>query len=291
MNLKIGRLVGLVSAVLLAAQMVSAAVFTGTGVGSIPDSTFGGPVQYSSSRVVSFNVSGLSSAIQSVALSITMQHPYLGDLDVRLASPNGTNFIIFSNCEGPPGGPEGYGCGLDLNGAYQFSDAATNTLRNVSDQMAASFLLGYGTGVDYTNVIPAGFFLPSTPGPFADAPTRFTTNSGFVGLTPPQANGTWTLTFRDGSGGGAGSVSAATLTILTTTAPFFSAPVITNGNLKISLAGSSNQSFRLWRSTNVALPFPSAWESFYTNAFDGSGNASLTTDKALPQRFYRASVP
>lgn len=291
MKLKFGRWAGLALSVLLADRMVSAAVFTGSGTGSIPDSTFGGPVQYSSSRVVSFNVSGLSSAIQSVSLSITMQHPYLGDLDVRLASPNGTNFIIFSNCEGPPGGPEGYGCGLDLNGTYQFSDAATNTLRNVSDQMAASFLLGYGSGLNYTNVIPAGLFLPSTPGPFADAARNFATNSGFVGLPPTQANGTWTLTFRDGASGEAGSVSAAALTILTTTTLFFSAPVITNGNLKISLAGPSNQSFRLWRSTNFALPFPSAWESFYTNAFDSSGNASLTTDKALPQRFYRASLP
>ncbi len=291
MKLKFGRWAGLASAMLLAERMVSAAVFTGTGTGGIPDSTTNGPVQYTSSRVVSFNVSGLSSAIQSVALSITMQHPYLGDLDVRLASPNGTNFIIFSNCEGPPGGPEGYGCGLDLNGTYQFSDAATNTLRNVSDQMAASFLLGYGSGVDYTNVIPGGLFLPSTPGPFADARASFVTNSGFVGMTALQGNGNWTLTFRDGSSGGAGSVSAASLTILTTSTITFSAPVITNGNLKISLAGPASQSFRLWRSTNVALPFPSAWESFSTNSLDSSGLASVVTDMTLPRRFYRASLP
>jgi len=284
------------SAILLPPQTCSAGAFNGTGVGPISDCTNSVPGSFNDTipLVVSFNVTNVQGSVQSIALSITMQHEWLGDLDVQLTSPSGagfagTNFIIFSRVEGPPGGTEGYGCGLDLNGTYVFNDAATNTLRNISDQMAVTYSLAYGSGLDYTNVIPGGAYRTSSPGPFNDAPTGFATNSGFIGLSPARANGTWTLTFRDGSNGDVGAVSAATLFLNTTVA--FTTLTASNGNVQLNLSGPIGQSFRVWSSTNVSAPFPASWSIVSTNTFDLNGNASVTNDTSLPSCFFQASVP
>ena len=57
--------------------------------------------------------------------------------------------------------------------------------------------------------------LPHEPGgdEWGGTLTTFKMDSGFIGLTPSQANGTWTLTFRDGATGVSGFVTAAALTI------------------------------------------------------------------------------
>jgi hypothetical protein len=49
-------------------------------------------------------------------------------------------------------------------------------------------------------------------------PAQTSLNSTFGGLTTGQANGTWTLTIRDGGGGDTGTVTAANLNITGTTA-------------------------------------------------------------------------
>ena len=168
---------------LLAANSVKADSFAGTGGGLIPDG--------SGSLSVTFNVSNLQSSVQSVSLTISMYHPWLGDLDVELTSPTGTNFIIFSRV-GPDNG--GYGSGGllgALNGTaftnYTFVDSATDTLRTYNP---------IGSNIP----IPSGSYLTSSAG-FSDVPTSFGTNSGFIGLSLAKANGTWTLTFRDEASG------------------------------------------------------------------------------------------
>lgn len=177
--------------------------FTGSNTGAIPDSTSTGPAQYTGSRVVSFNVSGLTTGPATMSLALTMTHTYLGDLDVVLRSPGGTAFTIFSRVGAATSGS--FGDSSNLNGVYTFVDTATGNFWTASASAGAN-----------ANVA-AGSYRTSAAGPGTGGVTSF--NSAFSGLTAAQANGTWTLTFRDGANQDTGTISAATLQI--TTVPEF----------------------------------------------------------------------
>src|SRR6478736_5461046 len=91
------RLLALTLCGWLLVSTAPAAIFTGSGTGNIPDPKADGPTNYSGgSLVVSFDVAGLPNKIQNVWLAVTMDHEWIGDLDVFLSSPAGTNFTIFS---------------------------------------------------------------------------------------------------------------------------------------------------------------------------------------------------
>lgn len=173
--------------------------FAGSNTGAIPDSTSTGPGQYTSSRVVSFNVAGLSSGPATMSLSLTMTHTYVGDLDVVLRSPNGTAFTIFSRVGAANAGS--LGDSSNLNGLYTFTDTATGNF------WAAS------AAVNNNRTIAAGSYRTSAAGPGAGGTTSF--DAAFSSLTAAEANGTWTLTFRDGANVDTGTVSGATLQIST----------------------------------------------------------------------------
>ena len=186
------------------------ATFPGTGVGPIPDSTATGT--YGPPLVVSFAVTGITGSPSSVSVDMTLSpaHTFVGDLDVVLAAPGGSPSIpIFSRIGATTAGA--FGDSSDFAGPYTFSDAATG------DIWAAAAAAGAAVP------IPAGGYRTSAP--LTGAPTNLTAT--FSGLTAAQANGTWTLTFRDGAGGDTGTVSAASLNILTGGATPTPTPVIT----------------------------------------------------------------
>ena len=276
----------------LLVQPATAGVFAGTGTGDIPDPQADGPADYGGDAlVINFDVAGLTNEVQNVWLSVTMDHEWVGDLDVFLTSPAGTNFTIFSRVGSSAIHGFGYSC--DLGGAYEFFDYATNTLEHVAAGLGATNIYDLnGTGA--TNIIPSGFYRPSAAGPGAEPATTFAANSGFVGLSPAQANGAWTLTVRDGSGGDTGAVTSATLYIneATPTPPplRFTDIAAANGTVQLNLTGPFSQNFTLLRSTNLALPF-TAWETAGGGTFDSLGNASFSTDAAQPQDFFQISVP
>lgn len=273
--------------------LLPASSFVGTGAGDIPDSPYSDfPAHYGTPLVVSFTVTNMQTNVQSVALSITMKHQWVGDLDVKLTSPSGsgfagTNFTIFSRVG--PSAPFGYGNPLDLDGTYLFTDAATNTLSYYPWWLG----LDYGNGTDYTNVIPSGRYQPSAIGTGSttsyEPAVTFGTNSGLVGLPPARVNGVWTLSFRDGSAGDTGSVQAATLFINQPPLRFTSI-VVSNGAVVLNLTGPSDQSFSLWCGTNL-LQSAATWQPAGGGTFDFYGNAALTTNLPAAPGFFRASVP
>jgi hypothetical protein len=83
--------------------------------------------------IISFDVNGLTGNIQDISVSITMNYPYIGDLDVFLTSPpgaGGNSFTLFSRVGALSF--DGHDSYAPLNGTYQFSDSAAWNLWNAS---------------------------------------------------------------------------------------------------------------------------------------------------------------
>ena len=170
-------------------------------LGSIPD----GPAacsSYGANRDVTFTVAGMSAPLSNVAVSITLSpaHTWVGDLDVRLKAPGGSpEHILFSRT----GAATATAAGSlnDVAGPYSFVDTAPASPTWWSAAAAA------------TTPIPTGSYRTSTAGEVAGGGANTLMTPAFAGLTTPQINGTWTLTFRDHCSADVGTVSAATLTL------------------------------------------------------------------------------
>ncbi len=177
-----------------------AATFTGTGVGPIPDTTTTGT--FGTPLVVNFAVSGVSGNVTDVSVDMTMTHTWIGDLDVVLASPGGTRSLVIFSRVGTTTAT-GNGNLTNLGGTYSFSDSATANIWTAS------------TSTNTDLVVPAGAYRTTGAGGAGQTnPAPFTSlNTTFGGLTPAQANGTWTLTFRDRGAADVGTVTAANLTV------------------------------------------------------------------------------
>lgn len=183
-----------------------AAVVTGTNTGAIPEGADPNPT-CGAPRDINFAVSGASTPVASVSLSITINHSYIGDLDVSLIAPDFTVFTLFSFVGRTPPVGSDFGDSSNLNGTYVFSDISPGNIWSAA--------AGGGNGFN----IPAGGFLSQMPGPFSpkDPGPSFTSlNSAFLGVVNP--NGDWTLRVLDCAAQDTGTVSAATLTLLGPTA-------------------------------------------------------------------------
>jgi hypothetical protein len=170
-------------------------------LGAVPDGTSPTPGSWGAPRDVQFNVTGITRKVARVEVSFTMGplHPWAGDLEVTLISPAGVrSHLIFSRTGfyDPTNSP--FGDGSDVAGPYTFTDAAT-----------ANWWITAAATNDAAS-IPAGSYRTSAAGP-SGAVTSM--NLTFTGLPASQANGTWTLRFRDGATPDTGSVSAASLAI------------------------------------------------------------------------------
>lgn len=175
--------------------------FTGTGTGSIPDGTATTPPAFGAPRTVSFTVSGLPFNVRNVAVSMDLSHSWIGDLEAVLAAPGGSPAVYIFSRVGSLSAT-GFGDDSDLAGVYTFADA-----QSYGDLWAAAASVGG------TSVVPSGNYRASSPGGSPGGGVIGNFSILFAGLTPAQANGTWTLTFRDASLGNTGSVASATLGI------------------------------------------------------------------------------
>lgn len=174
----------------------------GGSLGPIPDSPGGPPGSWGSPRDVTFTVSGLTGSVTSVRLMFTANHTFIGDLDVVLISPgNIRTHTIFSRTGAETAGA--LGSPGNLGGIYVFDDSAVwgwwNNVVNLTTSQSAAELI----------------YQTSAPGPAPSPAPGTQINPAFAGLAPAQANGTWTLRFRDGTPSDVGAVTAATLHVFT----------------------------------------------------------------------------
>jgi len=181
-----------------------AAVFPGTGAGAIPDGFAGTPPQYGPALNISFNVTGITAPITALSVDATLQHTWVGDVEMILTAPNGTaSLITVSRIGATSDVPFGYSSEYD--GTYAFSDTATGP--------------NIWTAAQDSPVPPGVYRTTAGGGPGqTDPPPVTSLMTAFGGLSSAQANGTWTLSLRDAAEQDTGSVSAANLNI-TGTAP------------------------------------------------------------------------
>lgn len=177
--------------------------FPGTGVGAIPDGLAGTPPQFGTPLVVNFAVAGLASNVSTVAVQINMTHTWVGDVDVVLAAPGGSPSLVIVSRIGVTTAT-GFGDSSNYGGVYNFVDGTAGT--NI-------WTVATNAACDSNCVVTAGDYRTTGAGGNGQTnpPPVTSLVTTFGGLTPGQANGTWTLTFRDAASADTGTVNAATL--------------------------------------------------------------------------------
>lgn len=175
----------------------SAQIFGGIGGGGISDNSITG-------QAVTFNATGLTGRVRTVAVVVNLQHTFVGDLTVQLVSPNGLARLNLMGRVGAGfGSPNGDS--TNLAGSYAFDDSAPSDLWVTA------------AGLPNDSAIPASVAFRTS---VAGVPNRGKGGGcssylslAFGGLTAAQANGTWVLRVTDGAAGDVGTVNGASSTL------------------------------------------------------------------------------
>ncbi|HVF29855.1 MAG TPA: FG-GAP-like repeat-containing protein [Pyrinomonadaceae bacterium] len=243
-----------------------AAVFPGTNTGAIPDGAAQPWPNYGAARTIDFAVSGITGNVSEVAVDFTGTHTWVGDIDVVLRAPGGTPSMVVVSRIGVTAGTADSGDSSNYGGAYAFTDTA----------VGANIWTVAGGTCGTSCVVTAGNYRSVAPGQAGQSfPAPVTSlNTAFAGLTPAQANGTWTLSFRDGAAGDIGSITASNLTVNAGATPLSTdAPVDFNGD--------NRSDYAVVRNTGGGATGQITW--YY--AFS-SGGAPVAFDWGLASDFF-----
>ncbi len=187
-----------VFASLLLAGVGRAQTYAFFGAGPIPDGG-GSPGTFGSPRVLTA-ASAVPGSIQEVMVTITMIHPYVGDVRIRLSyTPNGSPAagpVTLIDRTGAANSGQ-YGASGDLSGTYTFTLAGSHF-------WDTAIALPFG-------VIPPGPYAPFTNNLAEHTHAEHDLAGVFRNLS---GTGVWTLVIDDGAGPDTGSVDAASITIL-----------------------------------------------------------------------------
>lgn len=175
--------------------------FGTTGLTYLPD---GSGVNYTSIvSITGFPAATISSAQDMATITVNMEHSFLGDLEMWLECPNGSQSVLFNAFSGAseaiPGGFGGnatfLGDAEDANNGtpgigwdYSFS-SSFNTFSDFPTEFGASNLVPANNGNNAMN--PNGIYLPET------------SFDNFIGC---PVDGDWTLYIRDNLGSDDGYV-------------------------------------------------------------------------------------
>ncbi|MEY2505490.1 MAG: hypothetical protein QOG27_1770, partial [Verrucomicrobiota bacterium] len=97
--------------------------FAGTGVGAIPDGGSGTFPVFGAPLNITFTVAGRTAPLTSVSVDVTLNHTWVGDLDMILTSPGGTASLITVSRVGVTSAGA-VGDSSNYAGLYNFTDAA-----------------------------------------------------------------------------------------------------------------------------------------------------------------------
>ncbi|REJ79091.1 MAG: hypothetical protein DWQ47_06520 [Acidobacteria bacterium] len=235
-----------------ASDNVGGISFPGTGTGAIPDGSSPCP-SFGSSLDISFAVTGVTAPLSDVALSHTISHTWVGDLDVRLIAPDATEHVIYSRVESASG--DCFGDSSNLSGVYSFDDVGGPT--NFWD--AAFNAPGSG------DIIANGNYRTTAAGP-DDTPPADETDMTAAFSSVADPNGTWTLRVRDANGFDTGTVTEATLTLTGGAAP--------SGPTVIDFDGDGQSDYSVVR--NDTPPFAGGEGSFDYRSLNKLSESGMT---------------
>jgi hypothetical protein len=170
----------------------------GSGTGPVPDGVASTPPAPGEALTVSIPVSGLTENVSRVAVRLSLSHAWAGDLEAVLTSPGGSRSLVLFSRIGATTATS-FGSGSAFNGTYLFTDSATGP--------------NLWTAAANSATVPPGLYRTTAAGGAGQTqPAPVTSlDATFGGLTPAEANGTWTLSFRDYCAPDQGTVSAAAL--------------------------------------------------------------------------------
>jgi subtilisin-like proprotein convertase family protein len=252
--------------------------FAGTNTGAIPDGLSGTPPQFGAPRVISFAVSGVLGNVTDVSVDYTITHTWVGDVEAILAAPGGTPSLHVASRIGVTTGTS-FGDSSNYGGTYNFTDtAAGSNIWTVATAAACGDACIVTTGSYRTT--QSGQTGQTNPAPVTSL------NTTFSGLTPAQATGTWTLTFRDAASADIGSVTAANLIVGPGGDPFSNAPLDFNGDGKTdyvvvrNVGGGASGQVRWFYNINgggatVALDWGLATDFFFSEDFDNDNKDDI----------------
>lgn len=170
-----------------AAPKAAQVSFAASNTGEILDST---------TRDLTFSVSGITGPLSDVRLAISLNHSYSGDLTATLVAPSGQARTIFSGAGGSTslGTPNDGDITTDgVSATYAFADDAP---------LSPSF---HEAGLAAATETPPGTYRASNT-----SQNNILISPTFANATP---NGTWHLTIEDVTDPDQGFVSAATLSL------------------------------------------------------------------------------
>jgi subtilisin-like proprotein convertase family protein len=209
-------------------------------LGAITDATTGCGTTPGPYRLVTFTVAGLTRPVSAVKIAMTVNHTWVGDLDVQLVAPGAQTHTIFSRTGATPT----LACGDNSNvgSTYTFHDRAVPP--------SGGWWQAATAAADTANVA-AGEYRTTVAGPVANPAAATVMNTVFAGI---PGNGTWTLRIRDVSNLDTGSITGATLSIATRRVPFdFDGDAITDLIVGRCTPPGCGSTFYIRLSTNGAL--------------------------------------
>lgn len=227
----------------------TALTFPGSEFGVIPDGGFctAGPVP-GAPRNVTFTVTGMVkwAPVDVRVTGVELHHPWVGDMVATLIAPDGTSHVLFGRTGATTA--TGAGDGSNLGGTYSFGDGGL-----AFDWWAEA------AAVDNTQSIRSGPYGTSAIGGPGSTGAITSLVGAFGSVTSP--NGTWTLRLTDGCVGDTGSVTAATLELVSAppctpeqaavTAAF--AKVASTGSAKTAAGADAAKADQAVPPANVAL--------------------------------------
>jgi subtilisin-like proprotein convertase family protein len=217
-------------------------------------------------------VSGLAGNITKVTVSLTgISHTFPDDIDMLLVAPNGANLHFWSDS-----------CGSSAisNLNITMDDAAATLLPDTGPCSSTTYRPGNPNAGDT-------FPSPAPAGPYNEPTTVGTATfaTAFNGLTPAQANGTWSLYITDDLSGDGGSISGGwSLNISQAVPPTTAGQLIISEFRLRGPSGANDEFIELYNTTGATLTTQAADASagLAVAASDGTARCVVPNGTAIP---------
>ena len=251
------------------------AVFTNPATITISAVDTGPNPQPASPYPANITVSGIVGNVNNVTVTInSLSHTFPDDLDMLLVSPDGRTFHFWS----------------DVGGVNAVSNITVTLADSGAATLTDSGTLTSGTFRPF-NASTTGdtFPAPAPAGPYNEPTTigAATFTSVFGGMTPAQANGTWSLYVSDDLDGDGGSIAGGWSLNITESVPPTSAGQLIISEFRLrGPAGPDDEYIEIYNPTaaTVVAQAADASAGLGITASDGVARCTIPNGTSIPAR-------